>query len=332
MNKNPDYKTSIIRYLNGDASPVEKRMLEKWVASKPENARYFTTVKDLFEASNTKLNQIADTQGEWQRLNKRIESHRSIKQSIWKGIQKVAAVLVLPLLMATLLLVNRNHSLKQYAHQNYEMVVPAGSKSQLLLPDSSKVWLNGGSVLSYESFGKDGLRMVHLSGEAFFEVRKDTDVPFVVATKDYDVQVVGTRFNVRSYIEDGLTETSLEEGKVIIKLADGRSFDLMPGQQARANESKGIDIRSVDVADQVCWKENVLRFNNTSLNHMLPMLERWYGVKIKVDDLERVGNTRYTLTIKTETIREVLQLMKFITPIHYSVNGEEVEISYLEHK
>ena len=122
----------------------------------------------------------------------------------------------------------------------------------------------------------------------------------------------------------------LEEGKVAISFSDGRRYELTPGQMAMGGNKGKLKIENVKAGNVVCWKNNVLRFNNTPVKEMIPMLETWYGVKIRVDNMNKVGNKRFTMTIKTESLKESLQLMKFVTPLKYSIHGENVEIVFLD--
>jgi ferric-dicitrate binding protein FerR (iron transport regulator) len=209
-------------------------------------------------------------------------------------------------------------------------LTPKGEKSKLILPDNTVVWLNSGSKLSYSNFGNNGLRKVELEGEAFFDVAKDKQHPFIVITKDYDVKVLGTKFNVRSYSNENTSETVLEEGSVEITLQSGEKYMLSPGQMAVAGEKTALNISNVSVINKICWKNNILKLNNTPVKDMVPMLERWYGVHIDVTDMSRVADKRFTMTIKTESLQEVLQLMKYVTPIKYSVNGDNVKIEFLD--
>jgi len=324
-------KVSVVRFLNGEMSLHERRELETWISESESNRKYFNDIKTIYEASHKELNNIADTDNEWKRLLNRIDSDKKKKISLLSIYSRVAAVLLLPLLGLGLFY-HYNGNVKNDIYSNDQLVVvtPLGQKSRLILPDSTVVWLNSASELSYSSFGADGLRKVCLKGEGYFEVTKDAEHPFIVSTKDYDVKVLGTKFNVRSYDTDDVTETALKEGKVAISFSNGSSYELKPGQVAMAGNNGRIKIKNTNTENLICWKNNILRFNNTPVKDMTPMLEHWYGVKIDVKNMDKVADKRFTMTIKTESLKETLQLMKFVTPIKYSVKGDKVEIVFLD--
>ncbi len=160
---------------------------------------------------HNELNSIAGTNKEWERFLKRIERERG-KKTNWLGIlTKAAAILLLPLLALGLYFYYdaRAHE-KRRENEKLVVVTPKGQKSKVILPDSTVVWLNASTQLSYSNFNKEGSRHVRLEGEGYFEVTKDAEHPFIVSTKDYDVKVLGTKFNIRSYAADMTTETALQ--------------------------------------------------------------------------------------------------------------------------
>ncbi len=104
----------------------------------------------------------------------------------------------------------------------------------------------------------------------------------------------------------------------------------MPGQMAVAGNTGDVRIETAIAKDVICWKNNILRFNNTPVKEIVPMLEHWYGVSIDVKNMDKAADKRFTMTIKTESLKETLQLIKYVTPIKYSVNGEKVELKFLD--
>jgi len=333
MNTKTKIKTKIIRFLNGEMTFEERRELELWINLKDENTRYFHSLKSLYEATHNELNSLAQTDKEWGRFKNRIVKERKRESLRFVRIfQKVAAIMILPLLIVAFLYSSKARISTDSSYKSNKLVVvsPLGEKSQIILPDSTKVWLNSDSKLTYSDFGGDGTRTVHLEGEGFFSVTKDREHPFIVVTKDYRVKVLGTRFNVRSYPESSVSETILEEGKVIINFTDGRSYSLKPGQMAIAGDGSSFSISEVNAKNLICWKNNILKINNTSVKDLVPMLERWYGVHIEIPQMSGVADKRFTMTIKTESLHEVLQLMKYVTPLKFSIKGEDVKIEFLD--
>jgi len=169
---------------------------------------------------------------------------------------------------------------------------------------------------------------VHLSGEAFFDVVKDKKHPFQVETSNYTVKVYGTKFNVRAYSDSNESETVLKEGLVSIVTGNNDEVKLLPGQLFSMDENKKVTLAEVNPELYLSWKDNLLKINNERLQDLIIRMERWYSVKIHVKDIEQVKDLRYTLTIKTESLREMLGLMNFVTPLKYEINGENVSLRY----
>lgn len=171
--------------------------------------------------------------------------------------------------------------------QNLEIVIPLGAQYQVILPDNSKVWLNAGSSLKYPStFENTSLRTVQLSGEAYFEVTKDKNKPFIVLSNDQKIQVTGTSFNVFAYPEEHMTKTTLVEGQVYVyKALKGkensayRPIKLSPNEES-VNGQDHWNKYPVDIAMATAWKEGDFYFKNTPVDVLMRQIARWYNVKV----------------------------------------------------
>ena len=234
-----------------------------------------------------------------------------------------------------------------------------GSKTQIQLPDGSVVRLNSSSSLTYDkNFGKN-IREVNLSGEAFFDVTKDSSHPFIIHTNVIDIKVLGTAFNVRSYPNDANTETSLIRGKVevTVKNRSNEKIYLEPNEKlVVANNNATINKTSPDQPHQIdnkadhsskpvyavqhltyypvdstiietSWVDNKLIFqaNETFLEVALKM-ERWYGVKIKFAD-EEVAKIRLFGSFTNETIDQALDALREGNGFNYKISGNEITIT-----
>jgi transmembrane sensor len=198
------------------------------------------------------------------------------------------------------------------------------------------VYLNAGSELKYTEenprnflTSKVGNRKVFLTGEAWFEVSRNENKPFVVHTPFYNVEVLGTQFNVKAYPEDDEVATTLENGK--IKITSSEHFTiketttLQPGEQLVYTKNKGINISEVNTRRFTAWKDNKLIFINMNLRELFVLLERKYGVDIEVAD-NMVLNYHYDSTITNETLLEVLDLIAETLPIKYKIEGQKIII------
>jgi transmembrane sensor len=174
---------------------------------------------------------------------------------------------------------------------------PRGGTYQITLPDGSKVWLNAASSIIFPStFGKLRMRKVELIGEAYFEVFKNKNQPFVVKSKKMELTVLGTHFNVNAYEDENSTKATLLEGSVRVSRfspsgGDGRRPEgednenriLKPNQQALLTTSNQLQIKDVDVTEAVAWKNGLFSFNNAPMQTVMRQIARWYNVEVQYE-------------------------------------------------
>lgn len=253
-------------------------------------------------------------------------SPAKLKNRFAVRVSKWAAILVIGLLLGYYVNSVQNNSAPVY----YTLLAPKGSVSEMYLPDGSHIFLNSGSEIKYTVDGTNGMREVFLNGEAWFHVAKIKEKPFLVHTPFYDVKVTGTSFNVKSYSNEKNAVTTLEEGRVQIMSSKNLKLPeeiiLKPGEQLNYNdESKKIQIADVNTKLITSWRDNKLVFINMSLKDLRILLERKYGVEIEIVD-QSILNYHYDGTIKSETIIEVLEILKHTLPIKYKVIGQKIVI------
>lgn len=164
---------------------------------------------------------------------------------------------------------------------NHSLTTPRGKDFELILSDGTHVWLNADSKIDYPAKFEGGKRIVRLQGEAFFEVAKDTQRPFIVQAKGFEAKVLGTKFNVRSYSDED-SHVTLIDGSVEVRnnRANGSSMVLSPGDDARFMQDGSIETQKVDVDSYVYWKEGFFYFDNVSMVDIMQSLGRWYNVNV----------------------------------------------------
>lgn len=194
-----------------------------------------------------------------------------------------------------------------------QLVIPFGKNSSITLPDGTIAYLNAGSRLVYPNFFAGKNREVILVGEGFFEVAPNEKMPFVVQTNDLNVVALGTKFNLSAYPTDNTIETVLVEGKVKINLNDPsfkKEYTLEPSQLATYNRtSTETNIKNVDIINYVSWHEGYLNFESADLSRIVKKLERYYNIKIILDDPMlgiRSISGKLHLRDKTEYVLDVL--------------------------
>ncbi|WP_114750430.1 FecR family protein [Pleomorphovibrio marinus] len=203
---------------------------------------------------------------------------------------------------------------------------PKGQKSRIVLPDSTVVFLNADSELSYlEGFSQG--REVKLRGEAFFEIAKDSLNPFVVKSGRLSTTALGTSFNVQAYEEDPAVKVTLATGKVSVEDKLSNKVLLMDPGEATLVKMEDHEPRKVHSDPKVTslWKDGILHFDKTPLNEVIPTLERWYGVKIEVSG--KLPNHKCTGTFKkNEYLSNVLRVLGHNVGFNYIIKGKEVFI------
>lgn len=205
--------------------------------------------------------------------------------------------------------------------------VPYGKKFKLTLSDGTQIDLNSGSVLKYpENFHPNKTRKVFLEGEAYFAVTKTSSKSkFVVETKDFDVNVLGTQFNVSAYYDSQSKHVVLAEGSVeITKNADVASPVLLkPNQIATFNQ--GIDVIDVNVGKYVSWKRGELLFDKDPFSYIVKKLTRHFNVEI-ISNNKKLNKKKFTGRFNKENVLEILEIFKAHTPFQYTVKNNSIII------
>lgn len=187
--------------------------------------------------------------------------------------------------------------------------VPYGSISKLILPDSSEVWINAGSTITYQAgFGITN-RNVRLTGEARFSVRKNSELPFHVNTNHLNVTVTGTQFNIKAYPEESESTVELTEGKVILglpSLESGTKIEMKPNERVIVNhQSLDIQKDEFNTTRSSGWIEGEIEFTDESFSVIALMLERKFNIKIRIDS-ETLANERFTSTYTRDYSLEMI--------------------------
>ncbi len=278
---------------------------------------------------------------------------RNIRKTIIAG-----SIAVLSIAAVFIFLLNTN-SLKTaelIPKKTSEITTKNGSKTYLVLADGTKVWLNAGSKLSYDAdkYG-DHFREVSLIGEAFFDVTKNPEKPFIIHTSNMDIKVLGTAFNVRCYPNEKKTETSLIRGRIEVTLKNRPSekIYLKPNEKltllndnivapAIANNKKVKNL--IEIPDalvtighlthlnldstivETSWVENKLEFRSEAFEDVASKMEKWYAVKIYIMD-ENLKKEHLTGSFETETVEQALSALQYTTKFKFTINKNAITIT-----
>jgi len=340
MTENNHIEELIIRYFESSITENELMILEQWIQQSDENKVEFFELKRIYDSGQlVTYRDENDFEKKWNVLETRIVQSENGKASIKKRsmysrIIQYAAMLILAIGIG--FYINRNDkSGVTVNHISYnEITVAKGGKANtLLLSDGSKVMLNSASHIKYPtSFGTEK-REIFLDGEAYLEVAKDKEKPFVVRLKNQDITVLGTTLNIQSYDHEKSSVITLIEGQILLESydTDGEKMSqvyMKPNQQAYTdNETGSVFLTNVDVSISSAWKDGKYKFKDESLSVIMKRLENYYGVNIFLAD-DSLKDIRYTGTFSlNQSIEDVLRVINAERKFKIRIENDEITLS-----
>lgn len=313
---------------------------ESWVKENPDRAEEVRLARQMVEAIQFKEQQVSEDEIDLVigKINQAIDQKADVwtptpnKSKVW--MMKVAASIAL--IAAAFWAFQLIHSDKgiKLAQQEVKYVtkeIPLGKKCTVTLADGTKVKINSGSTLRFPETFSDTIREVYLTGEAFFDVTKNPNKPFVIHSGGVDTRVLGTSFNIRAYPSAANVSVAVATGKVKVNLAKNkeRSEVLIPNQMFVYDKSKDLAIKAehINLADVVAWKDKRIVFNKSLQDEIIETLERWYGVTFVVNKDLKTG-TGYTAQFKpNESLQATLEHMKYTLGFEYKLENDVVTLN-----
>jgi len=341
----------LARKLAGEATPNELKELEELLALFPDALYYEETLKQItFENDLPEEIDIekAFEQHE-QKYGYEFDDYKNPETVSSKSYVKHWLVAASFLAVSSFTFYFLYHSNSVSYAPTTEIVCGKRMRKQLILPDGTSVWLNTNSKLQYDDamLHKEH-REVRLYGEAFFDVAKDKKHPFIIHTQKVTIKVLGTAFNVRAYPDDHVTETTLIRGIIELSLNSDpqQQILLRPKEKLSFNASvptgpvdkssapkihnklvieniEPVQISNEDYFEETSWVQNKLVFKNESFKELIPKLEKWYNVTIKITNQD-VEEYRFTGIFENETIIEALKEMQIIRPFKFNITANDV--------
>lgn len=356
----------IARKLSGEATAEEMQQLNEVLSSNPHTQVTYEALSSFWEHPakeeapdnideifNTHLlSAIKNDSADYFDAVKPMPFYKRMVQN--RLFKAAAAVIIISTITVSMLLAWKpSGKIAAVAPPQQKIETAYGTKTNTILPDGSKVWLNSGSKLIYKTFNHS-LREVELEGEAYFDVIKDPKRPFIVHTNFINIKVLGTAFNVKSYPDDKTVEASLVRGLIEVTRVDKPSQKVLlhPNQKitilkkteavspAKSTTSNIVKITpdinykitgfTYDKTDnsviETSWTQNKLAFDDMPFEELAPKLERWYDVKIQFED-EDVKKLPFHGSFVNETITEALDALKLTGHFNYKIeNNNEIEI------
>lgn len=336
----------VARFITGDYTPQEYEAFLKWL--RKANNDELNEIADEYESKQDLWDVLAVTpSSEWinrleQKLDgaerggvvRRMNPERYVRRKTW-----IAAASVIVLLSAGVyLFVKEGHKAAptaenpgqtSLAYYTTESNPRGADQKELILADGSKIWLNASSSLKFPSQFDGPDRVVELTGEAFFEVEKNSDKPFKVLIKGAEIDVLGTHFNVKAYDDEPTSRTTLIDGAVRMESGSKRVV-LKPGQQAEipyslTGDAAQIGVTSVNPKSALAWKEGLFQFEDDDLRSIVRTLSRAYNVDVQVDP--NVPEKRFTGNFDRKLgLEKILEQLKSLD-IRFKYDGKIIRVT-----
>ncbi len=313
----------LVKYLSSPLSPAERQELEEWRMCSPENQSLFSEVSRLRLISEFRRgNTVSGTALALSRVQEKFR-RRTLQYRFFNVFKYAAAIAFIVLLSV--------FAWKQWTAGRYTTIVVAEHESvkKVNLADGSTVWLGASSELRIPRSFSSSRRILSLKGRAFFDVRKNPRSPFLVTSPYMNVKVAGTSFDLFVDDEEHRVEAILASGKVVLQ--DDRKedvFEMSPGEKVVFNaENNSYSVSTVDVNTLTSWHLDQIKFENATLREIVNKLSLIYDVNINLES-KKLADRRYRYVInREESLKEVLDILGYLAPIHYRIEGNEVFIT-----
>lgn len=322
MYKDKFMKDLISKYISNEATEEELLELEQWVNSSDENRKEFANTVNSIALATSSLDE---------NNIKPVTSTRNNRITLFAPYVAASIAAIIMFCGAYFYADHKIESYKKDANYIVEQndvyldyYTPYGVKGMITLPDSSKVWLNSGSRISFPSKFTGSTRDVSFAGEGYFSVTSDSTRPMIITTaNDIDVRVLGTEFNLSAYEDDKTLSLMLIKGKVELDRKGKALAQLEPSKNfiVDLHDSSNIDhhyAMSTEIDRVVGWKEGWLIFDDTPLSEVFKKMKRWYGIEIKVED-SRIYDQLFTAKFKNESASQIFDLMQKTTLLKYEL-------------
>jgi transmembrane sensor len=337
MNKQ-ELEQLINKYLAGDCTNKEESyLIEFFETYKEGEEKWDTDVLGDIEIFKTNLyNRIKDS------LKTREFQITNVKPSLFRRSFKIAATVIVILGIGLALYLIQDQVIKsnsvappitEWDLKNTD----SGEKLTFRLPDGTVVKLNSSSKLNFPTKFREDKREVELEGEAFFDVAKDSQRPFVIRTNSITTSVLGTSFNINAYPESNLIAIAVVTGKVKVEKSvnkennqAGNVIYLYPSRKATYVKGENQLIESDFISEQeIGWKQGIIYFKNASESDVMERLERWYGVDIQINN-DSLREWDLTASFDNQMLDAVLLSLSHTANFNYSINNKKIIINYIK--
>lgn len=346
-------KDTLLKYVSGKLDDSLKEEVLKWASKNPDNEHYLANLKNLWVSMNIPEEKASER--EFMQIRRLIENknyhnytldnsskwtryYRISTKHIWIAAACVAVLFTGALFISKFIDYKNSSTISNYSLAEFRNI-PAkrilytnrGVKATLVLPDSSVVWLNSDTKIEYPNSFDSTLRKVYISGEAYFDITKDTIRPMVISTdKAFAIKVTGTKLNLKAYDNDQEAFTTLYTGAIeVLSNHNGHlhSTDVLPNETCIVNNNNKFSKKVYANPQELsAWKDGKIIFDETPVSEVIKILERWHGVDFIVLDKE-ILKYKITATFFSESINRIMDLIQLTSFINYKIEGNKVYLS-----
>lgn len=312
--------TDIIAYLNGHSTEEQKAQLEDWLSERAENKALFAKTKVLWKESQQKSVSNPNVEQAWQKVGQQTV-HKKAKTIFL--LAKVAAVFLVLLSAFALWNYFQAPIWNRYQQDSFAQRKP------LLLDDGTKVWLNANTTLSYPENFEGKKRQVKLSGEAYFEVARDTNRPFMIDAGKTAIKVLGTSFNVRAHPDSLNNLVFVETGKVAFypKGKEASALILEKNQGGIYNRNKQqLEQFELKTPNHLAWKTKRLVFDQTALREVVLDIKNVYGQQVIFDNPD-LAQCKLTAVFDNEPVGNIYETLEILFDINIQKENNRITLS-----
>lgn len=320
------YSDLVIGYLQGQLDKQELEEFYTWVNEDADHKRLYFEVKAVYDACAFSSRE-EDLEASWMRFLTKREKAKINKHTFRFQLGSYAAVALVAVLITSACFL---FFTDEPTGQLTRYVGGDGLEADVVeLPDGTHVSLGSKTTFHYDAgYGKKN-RTVYLEGEAYFEVTKKNDNPFIVKTKEQDIEALGTKFNVTAYPHDSLLTTTLLEGSVLLTTAAvGHQVILIPNEQLIYNRNTHSSVvQKVDAKQYMSWTTGYYFFPEQSLEAILYRISHVYGVQFTIQSEKLKDRTFFGTFYRGQSIKDIMEIISLSIPIEYEINDHHVTIT-----
>ncbi len=307
----------LLKYIDGECTEEEKVKVAAWLDADPKHMKEYLALRKLNDIS------IWQTDSSIAVYKKKKGCGLKLNKATMFELLKIAAIFVIAFIAVRFFAPGdgfKDELVMQTLH------VPAGQRAELTLQDGTKVWLNAKTTLTFPTQFSDEVREVKLDGEGFFEVARNEHTPFIVNAQQYDVKVLGTKFNLIAYSQDAGFETALLEGAVeVMKHSKRKGIVLKPNEQALLEDGQLI-VSSIVNRDRFLWRKGIISFDNATFAELAHKLELYFDRDIEIRNPEML-NYKYSGKFRMKDgVEHIIRVLQLNHAFSYQIDEEQNKI------